>query len=171
MAQDLTLLRYRPAVPSDAEEVASVTRAANAEYRGRYDVSALFDPSAQDLADLRRGGGQVAETAGVLVGAVRYVRGADGSASLRRLAVAPACRRRGVGGGLVREAERMLIEVRVGRVTLATVAEVRDLDAFYQDLGYRPTGTEWVARRGFTPRYWTKDLEPTRAPSPSEVPG
>jgi predicted GNAT family N-acyltransferase len=80
------------------------------------------------------------EAGGAVVGTCRILR-AGSTATLGRLAVAGAARGRGLGSGLVAEAERVAREAGARRMTLA--AQV-DAIVLYERAGYEPSGERFL---------------------------
>jgi len=77
----------------------------------------------------------VAELGGRVVGTL-IVGWGGWRAGLYRLAVAPASRRRGIGGSLVREAERRLSELGARRVAAVVIGEHDHAVRFWRAMGY-----------------------------------
>jgi ribosomal protein S18 acetylase RimI-like enzyme len=77
----------------------------------------------------------VAELDGRVVGTL--IVGWDGwRAGLYRLAVDPSLRRRGIGGSLVREAERRLLDIGARRVAAVVIGEHDHAVGFWRAMGY-----------------------------------
>jgi ribosomal protein S18 acetylase RimI-like enzyme len=124
----------RDAVPGDIPSVLDLWRESAA-------------PTATDTADaltdlLRRDPGAlvVAESSGQIVGSV--IAGWDGwRGSIYRLAVAPAYRRSGLGGRLLREAERRLTALGTQRMHAIVVGSDSRAVAFWES-------TDWEHQSG-----------------------
>jgi uracil-DNA glycosylase len=138
--------RFAPATASDAPEVAALTAAA-------------FGDPAEDAAavaaELATGAGFVGRVDGVAVAAARVVphRTAADTAWVRRVAVAPALRRRGLARVLHGYAEAYARTAGYHAVALATRAGAAAPAAAARRAGFAPVGEpgEW--------QQWRKDLE------------
>lgn len=148
----------RRALPEDAGHILDITRAANAEYAGRWALSAVAESSSDVFGDLQKGAVFLAAADGQYVGAVRCRVLDDGSGYIKRLAVLPAWRRRGIATLLMHAAESHLHLSAARRVTLGTVAENSAVTAFYLSLGYHVTETKEVPTRRFRAHAWDKQL-------------
>ncbi|MGW1375551.1 GNAT family N-acetyltransferase [Streptomyces sp. NPDC002446] len=133
----------RPAVPADAETVLDFWKAAAEGTSISDDVAGVTRLIERDAEALL-----LAESDGVLVGTV--IAGYDGwRASLYRLAVHPAHRRRGVSKALLEAAEERFVKLG-GRRGDAMVLEVNELAHHaWAAAGYRRED-QW--------RRWTKPL-------------
>jgi ribosomal protein S18 acetylase RimI-like enzyme len=100
------------------------------------------DPDA--LAEIiggRSGRIVVAEEEGTVVGCCQLERRPGATAYLGMLAVSPSLQARGVGRAVVTEGERIAREEwGATRVQLTVIRQRRELIAWYERLGYRPTG-------------------------------
>lgn len=149
----------RPAAATDVNAVVRVTVEANAEYAGRWTLSAGVEGPTAVTADMQSGWVLLAVAAGEDVGAVRCRLTSDPAIGyIKRLAVVPAWRRQGIGRLLMADAELRLAAAGAHRATLGTVAENAGLTAFYRGIGYRIGETKPVPHRGFTAHTWEKRL-------------
>ncbi|HZQ56509.1 MAG TPA: GNAT family N-acetyltransferase [Acidimicrobiales bacterium] len=83
----------------------------------------------------------VAEEHGVIVGCCQLERRSGGTAYLGMLAVAPGLQARGVGRAVVGEGERIArTEWGAERMQMTVIKQRSELIAWYQRLGYAPTG-------------------------------
>jgi GNAT superfamily N-acetyltransferase len=134
-------LHVVPCGPERAEEIHLLTQAAFAGYTALDPPSgAAREDLARVAADLRKGGGAVAELEGRPVGCLRWRIADDGDLHVRRVAVRPDLQRHGVGRSLMLcsedEARRRGCEGVFVGVRLALPGNL----AFYRSLGYEVTG-------------------------------
>jgi ribosomal protein S18 acetylase RimI-like enzyme len=121
----------RPAAPKDAQAILEFWRLAGA-FPTRTDneesVCSLIahDPNALLVAEEEKG-----KLAGTLVASFDGWRGA-----LFRLAVLPACRRRGIGRALVAEGERSLRERGAARINTYAIKTEDAAVGFWSAVGY-----------------------------------
>jgi predicted N-acetyltransferase YhbS len=146
-----------PCGPERAEDVHRLTQAAFAGY-GVLDPpsGAVREDLARVVADLREGGGAVAERDGEPVGSLRWRIAEDGDLHVRRVAVPPDLQRRGIGRALMRWAEEEARRRGCGGVFVGVRVTLPGNLAFYRSLGYELTGehhhdgyehTTWLALR------------------------
>jgi predicted N-acetyltransferase YhbS len=124
----------------DAPAVAALIRAAFATQFVVTDPppSALRVTGEEIAAHLRTGGGAVAHAEGAVVGSVLW--GAqDGGLYLRRLAVAPAWRGRGIAKALVSEAETAARRMALPRIHLSTRLVLLDNRRLFAACGFVET--------------------------------
>lgn len=155
------VVTIRRATPADAARVLDLTRAANAEYAGRWRLSALTEDLAAVLSDFGSGHVLVACAEERLVGAVRCRLLDQETGFIQRLAVPPPWRRRGIATRLMRAAEGRLQATGARLIRLETVAENAPITGFYAALGYRIVETKPVPERGLTQHDWEKRLAKT----------
>jgi predicted N-acetyltransferase YhbS len=154
----------RPATPADAPRIASLLRDAFAEYEGR-----LTPPSGAhaETADSVREKLTTAEAVLALDGEAAagcvFYRPEEDHLYFFRLAVVPACRRRGLGQVLIEHVEGRARALGLAWVRLGVRVVLAGQRAYYERLGYRPVAA--AAHPGFTePTYliMEKDLTPPR---------
>ena len=148
----------RRASLEDVADVLRITHTANAEYAGRWAVSATTEPEDAVVADMAQGPAFLAVVDGLAVGCVRSVMREDATAFIKRLAVLPQWRLRGIGRRLMAEVEGELMAMGVRRVSLGTVAENDAIGTFYERQGYRAVGGREVPGRNFHAQMWEKDI-------------
>ena len=147
-----------------------------AEYAGRWMLSAANEAPADVTSDLQSGWVLLAVVGATAVAAVRCRLTTDPASDyVKRLAVVPAWRRRGIGRLLMDAAETQPAAAGARCATLGTVAENAALTAFYLSLGYGISDTKPVPHRGFTAHTWEKRLPggegtPSTQVSPSHQP-
>lgn len=90
--------------------------------------------------DLAAGGGAIAELQGEPVGCLRWEPGEDGTLHVRRVAVVPHARRRGVGRALMTWAEEEAGRRGCDAVTVGVRNTLPGNLAFYRGLGYEIVG-------------------------------
>lgn len=100
--------------------------------------SALRVTEGDVLAQLKTGGGAVAEVAGQLVGSALWVE-QDGGLYLGRLAVASTWRGRGVGKALVTAAEAAAKTIGLPRIHLSTRLSLLDNRRLFASCGFVET--------------------------------
>src|SRR5580658_2847770 len=119
-------IQIRAATPKDATAVLSLWREAETHPTTTDDIDSVGRLIAHDPAALL-----VAESEGRLVGSV--IAGWDGwRGSIYRLAVSPSCRRAGLAGALVREAERRLGGFGAQRLQAMVVSDDRQAMGFWR---------------------------------------
>ncbi|MGE0395062.1 MAG: GNAT family N-acetyltransferase [Vicinamibacterales bacterium] len=143
-------LTFRAAAPADAPAIVALVESA---YRG--EASRAGWTTEADLLDGQRTdeAGVLAAIAGpgerivlacdgdALVGSVLLRDEGHGSAYTGMLAVRPPLQGHGVGRALLQEAERMArSELRATTMRMTVIAQRAELLAWYERLGYRPTG-------------------------------
>ncbi len=126
-----------------AEDVHRLTQRAFAGY-GALDPpsGALRESADQVRRDLAAGGGALAEEGARLVGCLRWRLAADGSFSVRRVAVEPDRRGRGIGQALMGWAEREARRRGCAAVSVGVRVTLPGNLAFFRRLGYRVTAAE-----------------------------
>jgi GNAT superfamily N-acetyltransferase len=130
----------RPAAVADAAVVATLVRAAFAAQPVPVapPPSALRETVESVAAHLQAGGGAVAEAERAIVGALLWAE-RDGSLYLRRLAVDPAWRRRGVARALLAAAEAEARRRGLGRLRLSTRLVLAGNRRLFAAVGFRET--------------------------------
>ncbi|MFP5257390.1 MAG: GNAT family N-acetyltransferase [Acidobacteriota bacterium] len=84
-----------------------------------------------------------------LCGCVGLRRPVKGVCILEKLAVAPDCRRQGLGRRLVGEAFALARQAGAGQVEIGIIAKQLELRAWYESLGFRAVGTAHFERLPF----------------------
>jgi len=161
--------RLRPLVPADAASVAALVRTAFAAQSVVTDPlpSALRVTEADVATHLETGGGAVVEADDVIVGSALWTK-QDGRLYLSRLAVAPACRGRGVAKALLAAAEAAAREKRLPRIHLSTRIPLLDNRQLFAACGF--VETEREAHPGYaepTSVHMEKRLLDCSIPSPA----
>ena len=135
--------RLRPIVPADAAAVAALIRTAFAAQSILTDPqpSALRVTEADVAAHLFAGGGAVAEADDVIVGSALWTE-QDGGLYLSRVAVAPACRGRGIAKALVAAGEAAARERKLPRIHLSTRIPLLDNRRLFAACGFAETTRE-----------------------------
>lgn len=151
-------IEIRSATATDAPDVLRVTQGANAEFIGRWALSAHTEQLPHVLMDIADGHVFVATAPDGCVGSVRCLPFGGGSAEIKRLSILPNARRRGVGTRLMDAAEGWLAAVGVSRVTLVTIAENRVPTWFYAGRGYAVVSTQYDADHDVVTHTWEKAL-------------
>jgi len=100
----------------------------------------------------------VAELDGHLVGMAGYKPNGDGTATVLRVRVHPACRRKGIGAALMGEVERSATHAGFRKLVLDTADNQPEAVAFYKALGYTETGRETHPDWTWTLVYFAKLL-------------
>ena len=119
----------------DQDEVAALILAGLAEHWGEVDES--LNPDVADLAASYPDGRTVVVLdAGRIVGTGTVFPDGHGTVAIKRMSVAPAYRRRGVGRAIVVELVETARAWGVGRVVLETSAHWDDVVEFYQRCGF-----------------------------------
>lgn len=120
-----------------AAEVHRLTREAFLAYDGGLDPpSGALKESLEDVrADLESHGGALARLAGAAAGCLRYDL-QPGHLHVRRVAVAPAQQRSGVGRALMEWSEREACELGLMEVRVGVRVQLPGNRAFYERLGY-----------------------------------
>jgi GNAT superfamily N-acetyltransferase len=157
-------LQVAPCGPERAEEIHRLTQAAFAGYAALDPPSgAVREDLARVIADLREGGGAVAERDGDPVGCLRWRMAEDDDLHVRRVAVRPELQRHGIGRALMVWAENEARRRGCGGVFVGVRVTLPGNLAFYRSLGYGVTGehrhdgyehTTWLGLR--------KRIEPCR---------
>jgi N-acetylglutamate synthase-like GNAT family acetyltransferase len=128
---------FRPARTGEAEAIAALIRRAFAQYRGRMqpEASALKESADSVRSAMEADPFVVARRAGHVVGCVAVQRRLD-FAYIRRLAVEPEERRRGIGGGLMAQAEAQARRLGFSRLRVETRLALTENRAFFKALGF-----------------------------------
>ena len=92
----------------------------------------------------------IMESGGEPAGCAALERASDQVCYLERLAVLPEFRRQGLGVALVEHALALAAAWGAGRVEIGIIAEQKDLAAWYEKLGFIPTGTKKFDHLPFT---------------------
>ena len=125
----------RPAAERDFATLLEIQRAAFGEYADVYEVSAwtkeTLDSLKQDAKEKRI---DVAEIDGRVVGSVRFWNVA-GVCVIRLLSVSPGHQKKGVGSALMREVERVMIDVH--KFYACTMLRTPRNIQFFSSLGYK----------------------------------
>jgi tRNA threonylcarbamoyladenosine biosynthesis protein TsaE len=137
-------LTLRPAAAADAAVVAALIRTAFAAQPvpTTPPPSALRETAESVAAHLHAGGGAVAEVESAVIGALLWAE-RDGSLYLRRLAVDPAWRRRGVARALLAAAEAEARRRGLGRLRLSTRLVLTGNRRLFAAVGFRETSLGW----------------------------
>jgi N-acetylglutamate synthase-like GNAT family acetyltransferase len=142
----------RAAVADDVPAVAALVRDAYALYVPR--IGRQPAPVTADHAGLIAAGRtSVAELDGAIAGVIVLIP-ADDHLLIENVAVAPAMQGRGLGGELMRYAERRAAELGLHELRLYTNALMTENLALYPALGYVETGRR--TEDGFSRVYFTK---------------
>jgi len=152
-------------VPCGPERAGEVHRLTQAAFRGY----AALDPPSGALRetlervrdDLAAGGGAIAEVGGEAVGCLRWELAANGDLHVRRVAVAPALQRRGLGRGLMAWAEAEARSRGCDGVSVGVRTGLAGNLAFYRALGYEVTGEH--RHEGYASPTWLALRKPLRA--------
>ena len=124
-----------------AEDVHRLTQAAFCEYTWLDPPSGALSESLERVRDdLAAGGGAIAELQGEPVGCLRWEPGVKGSLHVRRVAVAPHARRRGIGRELMLWAEEEARRRGCDAVTVGVRIVLPGNLALYRGLGYEIVG-------------------------------
>jgi GNAT superfamily N-acetyltransferase len=145
-------LAFRFADPAE-REIGAIVALVESAYRGPSSrlgwttEADLLDGQRTDHAEVRQiisagnGGILLAEEDGQLVGCCQLERRGDETAYFGMFSVVPAQQGRGRGRAIVSEAERVAREEwGAGRMRMTVIRQRIDLIAWYERLGYRPTG-------------------------------
>jgi GNAT superfamily N-acetyltransferase len=136
-----------------AEEVHRLTQAAFRDYTWLDPPSGALSETAERVRDdLATGGGAIAEVDGEPVGCLRWELGADRSLHVRRVAVTPYARGRGIGRALMIWAEQEAGRRRCGTVTVGVRLVLPGNLAFYSSLGYEIVSEH--SHDGYTDPTW-----------------
>lgn len=143
-------VNFRSALPSDVLDLVDLIESA---YRG--DESRLGWTTEADLLEgprtdvsevtevIEAPGSRMilAEADGKLIGCCRLEGRSGDSAYLGMFSVRPTLQGRGVGRAILAEAERLaLVELGAKTMTMTVLGQRLELVAWYERLGYRPTG-------------------------------
>jgi GNAT superfamily N-acetyltransferase len=135
-----------------AGDVAAVVALAESAYRGdasragwttEADLLRGQRTDAEAVTELIAGPGSIVllvEVADDLVACCNLVRQSDGAVHLGLFAVRPGAQGRGLGRGVVAEADRLARAWGADRIRMTVISLRRDLLAWYDRLGFRPTG-------------------------------
>jgi ribosomal protein S18 acetylase RimI-like enzyme len=136
MQRVLPAAAVRPMTEADAAAVAALIRAAFAPLRIDPPPSALGETAESVAAQVRGGGGALAEVADQLAGAVLWQE-REGALYLGRLAVDSQHRRRGIARSLIATAEAEAGRRRLARLTVATRLVLTDNRRLFAACGFR----------------------------------
>jgi tRNA threonylcarbamoyladenosine biosynthesis protein TsaE len=133
--QDLVL---REATDADAAAIVALIHAAFEEYRAVLDPPSGAHRETEETIRQKMLSSRVviAVCGSAPVGCVFFEQAAD-HLSFSRLAVPPACRRRGVGAALIAYVEERARALSLGQVRLGTRIALPHLRSYYERLGYR----------------------------------
>lgn len=147
--------RVRRAAAADAAKLAELVRLAFSTQSLPTDPpsSALRETPATIEAELRAGGGAVAERDGVMVGAVLW-REEEGSLYVGRLAVHPKHRRQGIARALMDEAEREARRRSLTRMHLGVRLPLDDNRRLFKACGFEETTLH--RHEGFSEPTWVR---------------
>ncbi len=140
MARDMPRREIRLATPQDIPAVASVLRAAFAEYEPLYTpagFAATTPTSDQIRARFDEGPVWVALLDGAVVGTVAAVLREEVTLYVRSMAVLPAARGYDIGGALLSEVERFATEHGAKRLLLSTTPFLARAIRLYERNGFR----------------------------------
>lgn len=130
-------LRITVVGPDAAAEVHRLTQRAFGGYTWLTPPSGAINETEDDVRrDLRQHGGALARLDGTAVGALRFV-AEPRHLRVRRVAVDPDRQGQGIGGELMRWAERYAAERGFSEVRLGVRAQLPGNRRFYEGLGYR----------------------------------
>lgn len=138
----------RPATERDAEDVHGLTREVWAAYAGMEPPSSALRETVEDVVqELRTSGGLVvrARADGRLLAAVRFAEH-DGGFWLRRLAVHPDVRRRGLAGSLVAAGEESAHDRGYDELRVGVRSALGEIAGFWRRRGFceRAAHGHWV---------------------------
>lgn len=146
------MLKFRTFRTSDTDAVRRLFAQSLLDFAGGFEegMQAYVNSSlADDLADipfhyLREPGSHfwVAELGGQIQGMVGIQRISNDDAELRRMSVAAASRRQGIGRGLLQVSETFCRERGYRRIKLTTVNLLQPAIAMYRSYGYQLVGEE-----------------------------
>ena len=130
---------WRDYQDADMPDLLTVIQQAFAQYQGQLQPPSSAEHKTVDIirAELQTANALVVETAGQIVACVFYRR-QDGAFYLDRLAVLPAYRQRGLALALLQAIETRAREQGVAYLTLSVRLPLRELQAYYQKLGFVP---------------------------------
>lgn len=121
-------------------------------------IDPLKNPDLDDIgSSYARGFFRVAVLDGRIVGTGALLPRADGSAEIVRMSIARPCRRRGIGGAILRRLMEDARSAGARKIVLETTSTWKDAAAFYQKHGFRITHF----REGDT--YFVLELNPPSA--------
>lgn len=154
-------MKILPTGIDDADQIARVVSEAN------KDVAELFDLTIQNapkhpsfctvewiLADIERGQRYfVARSQETIQACVAFEQADADTAYLNRLAVLPACRRRGIGSALVNHILEHSKAKGIRTVSIGIIAEHDQLGKWYRRLGFVDAGTRRFEHLPFNVRY------------------
>jgi len=134
------VVRVRPALPSEREELEALQRRASLANAGdREALLAHPDAIALPAGQIERGGVFVAEIAGTVTGFAAVVPRDDRDSELDALFVEPSAWRRGIGRALVDHC--CLVAAAAGSGALHVVGNPH-AEAFYRACGFEMLGTQ-----------------------------
>ncbi|MEN6627922.1 MAG: GNAT family N-acetyltransferase [Candidatus Sumerlaeia bacterium] len=160
-------ISIRPADASDREPLAEIIRASFADVAEIFGITPENCPSnpafatAESIDRMTARGSlfYILEEDGKACGCVALERPSPGVAWLERLAVLPACRRRGHGRMLIEHGVAEARRAGAARVELALIARHEHLRRWYERLGFTATETKSFPHLPFDVLFMAKTLE------------
>ena len=156
----------RRAALEEADRIADLIARSFADVAGRFGLTRDNCPSHPSLTTrdtVERGMALgttflLAVRGGDPCGCVGLRRPVEGVSILERLAVAPACRRLGLGRLLVGRACSLAGRSGAGQVEIGIIAKQHELRQWYETLGFRAVGTARFDNLPFEVLYLRKDV-------------
>jgi len=156
----------RTADMGEAGDIAALVALAYGDVARRFDLHAGNCPTHPSLMTRERieRGMELGTTmllafdGGTLCGCVGLRRPVDGISILERLAVAPACRRLGLGRLLVGRACSLAGQIGAGQVEIGIIAKQHELRQWYETLGFRAVRAARFESLPFEVLYLRKDV-------------
>ncbi|HML53575.1 MAG TPA: GNAT family N-acetyltransferase [Solidesulfovibrio magneticus] len=156
----------RTADMAEAGDIAALIALAFGDVARRFDLHAgncPTHPSLMTRERIERGMALgttmlLAFDRGKLCGCVGLRQPVEGVSILERLAVAPACRRLGLGRTLVGRACSLAGQIGAGQVEIGIIAKQHELRQWYETLGFRTVRTARFDNLPFEVLYLRKDV-------------
>lgn len=144
-----TPVHISPASAQDIIRITALIRAAFGVVAKRFDLTPTNCPKHPSNSTENWVAGEMARgvhyylatVANQVVGSMAVEHASASECYLERLAVHPVAQRRGVGAALVNHGLKAARRLEVEQVGVAIIAEQSELSAWYQKLGFTPTGT------------------------------
>ena len=157
----------RKADMAEAGDIAALIVLAFSDVARRFDLHAGNCPTHPSLMPRERieRGLELGTTmllafdGGTLCGCVGLRQPVEGVSILERLAVAPSCRRLGLGRLLVGRACSLAGQAGAGHVEIGIIAKQHELRQWYENLGFRAVRTARFDNLPFEVCYLRKDVE------------